>query len=614
MKSAELQTNGRNPRCFKFRLASWSWPFDWAPILLLITVTGCCTPKLEKLVEQSRAAQQPDNKSKVLATSPSPAAPKPAGPTPRTPIRTLAVRITTSEGLFAGLGDLPDIPTIPGIPRLPLAGNLIAKSDNVWVDLGPRAWELGHNFPAGQTITRSLDISGPPMFLEDIIHVRLEKKGVLGFCNTPDSFLYGLGSIPSIADMIGLLRKQVQEQQYAITLLQGALGNKDQALKAVTAQYSAIASAITDLNGRLAELAKKINSLPDLQRQLDDAVNTLAHTPGKILKNLPIPKIHTPLGDITPLGPIPTIAVDNPLIDALTKTKRDLEGRLNNLRRDVTGWAIDQTRNAADLQLKLTEQAAVLQTKLAAEAAYQAAKLSLDTAQSVLKPIQEGLVKLEALAQKLPSFDLPTYGQWRPQSVTLIVDGEEKGTYVIDHTLKQGRYSWIKPRVDMMPPERFTRGLRLEPAKQEGKEQNDEWFDIIHHPDIFTTVFKNADISGWEYYPKDAPHVPVGSAKVIGHLVHPPSEGTDANVSLDLEVEAVETAGRQIVLNERSGYRQPRYIRIEYKFGGDHRFKNWHLNDRFEVTGEVRWDTDEGGFFEIHPVGAGSVRPLPPLR
>jgi hypothetical protein len=48
--------------------------------------------------------------------------------------------------------------------------------------------------------------------------------------------------------------------------------------------------------------------------------------------------------------------------------------------------------------------------------------------------------------------------------------------------------------------------LTTHPAKPE---QEEVWDDILKnpqhffaHPDLVTNVFKNADISGWEYYPK----------------------------------------------------------------------------------------------------------------
>ena len=74
----------------------------------------------------------------------------------------------------------------------------------------------------------------------------------------------------------------------------------------------------------------------------------------------------------------------------------------------------------------------------------------------------------------------------------------------------------------------------------------------------------------------------------------------------------MEAEGRQFIPKDITD-EQARYVRIEYQFGTDQRFKNWHENDRFEVGGPVRWDTDRSGFFEIHPTDKNSVRKLPPL-
>jgi hypothetical protein len=106
---------------------------------------------------------------------------------------------------------------------LPPIGGVIGQSDDVWIDLGPRAWRLGHYWPACKEIPKDLDLAGLTLFEEDLTQVRLEKKGVLSFTNAPDSFYYGLGYMPSVAQAVSMPRKALGEQEYAVSLARGVL-------------------------------------------------------------------------------------------------------------------------------------------------------------------------------------------------------------------------------------------------------------------------------------------------------------------------------------------------------------------------------------------------------
>jgi hypothetical protein len=82
------------------------------------------------------------------------------------PIRTLALRITTSTDLLGG------------------------TSNEIWFDIGPRAWKLPGSFPRGETRTIDLDLAAPRevgLVVGDIVLLRLEKKGINGWTNAPDS-------------------------------------------------------------------------------------------------------------------------------------------------------------------------------------------------------------------------------------------------------------------------------------------------------------------------------------------------------------------------------------------------------------------------------------------
>ncbi len=486
----------------------------------------------------------------------------------RTPIATLSVKIQVSNEPFASLSGLPDVKDVPGLVGLPEAGGIVGESDDLYVDLGPYAWNLKHTFPPGQESSFNLPLPAA-LCEEDITQLRLEKKGVLGFTNAPDTFFYGLGSFPSVADSIKLLRISVQQTQYSLGLINGALSEKETVLRSASEAFDQAEKLASDANALVVEATKRIDELNSLQNELAAVDAKVASLPAKI----PVPKFKkiwkVPIPDGFEM-------VDNPLLK-----------------------------------------------KVAAETAYQATKLQLNAAEATLSQLQQRLGQLEALAQKVPSVlpRGPVPGQLAVNRVTLLVNGRER-SFEVGQRLRQNHYSWIHRVGDLSPVEQFVRGLRIEPAREGKPEQQSVWQEILHnpmkffdHPDLITTGFKEADISGWEDYPKDRPHVPIGSALVIGKLIRTPNEGTDANVSLDLRVMGVECDGKRFTLIGDAGTEQfplPRYIRCEYRFGTDRRFSDqgWQEGDVIKAAGPVRWDTDRNGFFEIHPKGKESISRL----
>jgi len=544
-----------------------------------------------------------------------------AGPAPtsskamRTPIATLSVKIQVSNEPFASLSGLPDVKDVPGLVGLPEAGGIVGESDDLYVDLGPYAWNLKHTFPPGQESSFNLPLPAA-LCEEDITQLRLEKKGVLGFTNAPDTFFYGLGSFPSVADSIKLLRISVQQTQYSLGLINGALSEKETVLRSASEAFDQAEKLASDANALVVEATKRIDELNSLQNELAAVDAKVASLPAKI----PVPKFKkiwkVPIPDGFEM-------VDNPLLKPLIDKKNELLNKINTLKSDGIDWVARKGQLAADLQVKLTIRAAKLQTKVAAETAYQATKLQLNAAEATLSQLQQRLGQLEALAQKVPSVlpRGPVPGQLAVNRVTLLVNGRER-SFEVGQRLRQNHYSWIHRVGDLSPVEQFVRGLRIEPAREGKPEQQSVWQEILHnpmkffdHPDLITTGFKEADISGWEDYPKDRPHVPIGSALVIGKLIRTPNEGTDANVSLDLRVMGVECDGKRFTLIGDAGTEQfplPRYIRCEYRFGTDRRFSDqgWQEGDVIKAAGPVRWDTDRNGFFEIHPKGKESISRL----
>ena len=95
---------------------------------------------------------------------------------PDEPIDSIQVRIETGSGIFTN------------------------DTDDVWLDLGPRAWKIGDEFRSGSTTTKLLtqaDIDHPyfevqkvgKLRVKDIAYVRIEKKGICGLTDAPDSLL-----------------------------------------------------------------------------------------------------------------------------------------------------------------------------------------------------------------------------------------------------------------------------------------------------------------------------------------------------------------------------------------------------------------------------------------
>jgi hypothetical protein len=187
-------------------------------------------------------------------------------------------------------------------------------------------------------------------------------------------------------------------------------------------------------------------------------------------------------------------------------------------------------------------------------------------------------------------------GGWKPESLSLLVNGRVYGeTFTVNQWLRKRRSEWRRLLRPLPPDEQFVRGLRLEINSATGR-----FGEVIAW---VTTKFKNRGISGWN-------PGPVETATVTGVLKRKPSFGTDGFASLDMELESAEVGGRRFALDGSAGIRHKRYIRIEYK----HRDKPVpKLGERVRVSGAVRWDTDKGGFYEIHPRGSNDLEVLKPI-
>ena len=227
-------------------------------------------------------------------------------------------------------------------------------------------------------------------------------------------------------------------------------------------------------------------------------------------------------------------------------------------------------------------------------------------------------------------------GGWKPESITLFVNGEPfGGTLTVlppGERLGQHRPAWRHLFRSIGVEDRFLNGLRVEPMEIE---KGSGWFTGLIAG--LTTPFKNLKISGWQEGPleqyqahdqytsdgevKDDP--PIERVSVEGILYNPPHSGTDGYITLDLRLETVtifsaDGTRTDYTVNSENGIPHRRYIRVEYvrrNLGNpiDNRYKieKWAIGDRFYAEGRVRWDTDEMGFYEIHPaLGEAFLRRL----
>ena len=506
---------------------------------------------------------------------------------PEDPIRSLAVRITTSSDLLSG------------------------TNDDVWLDIGPKDWKIGDDFDKGTTRTIVIDISGKddnvdiptvvPLRVRDITRLRIEKKGLCGLTDAPDSVASALlPALPTPASTIAELQQQVAYAKYALDQQQSLLDIQQLLLNQ---QIDIIRNAQQTLASAEGEIANLPGQIANIQNQITSVQKQILQTPGQITQRA-CSTVSTPgrviLGILT--GGTSelvcrTVSVVNPVWQSLTNTATSLAQSKDNLSAELQAATV---RKGSALQ----SLAVATATKAAAEAQVQKDKLQYEAAHRALDGAQNALADAQALAAKLPfpNATLPTPGQWKVQHVTLIVNGHDFASFEVDDTLKQRHAEWSSPIGNQSPAEQFVNSLRVNVNKP--STVADERLARV------TTIFKLSDISGWK-------GGPVASARAIGVLRNAPSPGDDGFVSLDLELERIEVNNYAFVLDGNSGVGHKRFIRVEYrnrdaKGNVDARYKNWSIGTRLVVEAPVAWDTDRQGFYELHPDNPGEVNTLAP--
>lgn len=187
--------------------------------------------------------------------------------------------------------------------------------------------------------------------------------------------------------------------------------------------------------------------------------------------------------------------------------------------------------------------------------------------------------------------------RWHPKTLTLFINGSPWRTVEFPQNvvLDRNTPSWRIWLVPLTKEQMFAYNLRdtINPITGHAGE-------LISR---FTTYFKALQISGWQPGPlRTDQEFP--AARVIGTIEHPPSPGTDGFVSLDVRLQRVELAGSTFIVDGTGVVPRQRFIRVEYC----HHLNPWPaIWQRVQIDGRVRWDTDQNGFFEIHPRGPQDV-------
>jgi hypothetical protein len=489
------------------------------------------------------------------------------------------------------------------------------------LDIGPKAWLISGSgdFSRGATTTVNVDpqnVAGDdcsaltpnavPLFVGDIVKVRLEKKGIslpkiCGIAEGPDSLVDpGLllptkpsDALNTMTAAIQVQRQELQIERQAIELLTKEIGD----LQNLVNQAQAVIDQGASLNQKVADAQ---NAIVGLQAGINDQILRVGQ---QVCHNVTISS-----GACWFLGPVCLVTK---LVCEANTALRDLNDKLAQTQRDLNNRQADVAAFAIKLQTAIAAKSTNLALQATKEGVLTADKIKYDALNKLADGLDSAISDLKALIDSvIPGIDIPLPGQWKPDSVTLIVNGRDYMTVRNNYgRLRQGHSEWETPARGMGAGEYFVQGMRVNIntagcGPVEG-DQECGWDTFL------TTPFaKMRGFSGWDNITS------LGKVTVTGVLRHDPSPGGDAYVSLDLEVRTVEAAGRSFTLDNQNGIRGPRHIRIEYLHEGDQRYdsnhEHWKIGDTIRVTGPVKRDRDRTTFFELHPLGSSNIARIAP--
>ena len=524
-------------------------------------------------------------------------------------IQSLGFTITTADSLCAG------------------------TDDDVWIDVGPKAWKLQGGFTRNSTRTvtivpsniadgSGLSPSEVPLFVRDIKFVRLEKKGI-GMTDLPpltpeliamrqSGFAQKIGGLTNAPDSLpeilvpgGLTPQRLLgdagatlataqlalgQAQSVIGGLQEATQQANAAVQSATQTYENLVHQVGQLEIQAAEAMTEVNSV---QNRLADvafkfALRQVCHNETVMVGTcilFPPACLHTIV--VCHNEKVVTDAWNalNSTLPGLQQRAVSKAAELDAKTREVTTSA--STRTA----LVVARESVLVQLKLA--------QLQIGVASDSVHAAQEAYDELKTfISRRIPSLEFPLPGQWVPSAVTLTINGRDRVSCQIRTRLKRGNSSWVGVWQNISPAELFAYGLRVN--------VNEESSGLDRYVSGLSTYFKVNDVSGWAAGP-------VKTANVVGILQHEPSSGADGFVSLDLKLETVKVGRSTLVLDNEHGIGHARFIRIEYRHRQrngreDDRYNQWHVGDRISASGKVERDNDRATFYEIHPEKASEIK------
>jgi hypothetical protein len=205
-------------------------------------------------------------------------------------------------------------------------------------------------------------------------------------------------------------------------------------------------------------------------------------------------------------------------------------------------------------------------------------------------------------------------GAWHPQSILLIVNGVPYPPVEITKPLNSRCWYWRSQDPDDRDPELFARSLRMLPNKRLNT------FDKMSGG-VTTSLFKKHGISGWllnsvqrecrGLSQQGESNVKIPPMCVTGEVIAK-RKSTDGIETIDLKVASLEAylegeskPAREISLDGAHGFVQVRYLRVENRYA----HKPLPNGAVARICGNVRWDTDREGWWEIHPRDSADVQP-----
>ena len=217
--------------------------------------------------------------------------------------------------------------------------------------------------------------------MRDISQLRLEKKGMCGLTDAPDSVAGSLlPGFPTPAATIAALKQQVTYATYALEQQQSLLDIQNKLLEQ---QLQTLANAQQVITSSTNEIATLPGQISNAQNQLVNVQKQIVQTPGTIASQAcsNVPKAaRVILGVLTGGGSelvCHTVQIVNPVWQSLTNTAASLSQSQNTLTAELQAATVRKTVALQTLATTTAAKAAVEAEKKKDELQYTAAHQAL---------------------------------------------------------------------------------------------------------------------------------------------------------------------------------------------------------------------------------------------